>query len=118
MDELAKSGRLKSSMTVKEQRGRKVAENMMLAELDKKVIWVTKTTCQVPSQTGQAIYYDVDLVHGTCNCQAATHRGTYYLYTKCCDLENSSTSYCSEHLFLLEQQSVLFTFSELREDVN
>lgn len=36
MDELAKSGRLKNSMTVKEQRGRKVAENMMLAELDKK----------------------------------------------------------------------------------
>ena len=51
MDELARTGKLKNPMSEKEEKGRKVAETMMLVGFDKKAVWPMKTICQVPSQT-------------------------------------------------------------------
>lgn len=80
MDELAKSGRLKNVKTLKEQKGRLVAEHMLMAGMDKAVQWVTSTECKIPSQTTSGTFYDVDIVNVTCNCPASTQGGKMFMH--------------------------------------
>lgn len=66
MDELAKCGRLKNARSLKNQRGKLVAENMQ---------WVTETKCRVTSQSIPDKLYDVDIVNINCNCPASAQGG-------------------------------------------
>ena len=60
MDELAKHGRLKNLRTLKEKRGRSVAENMIKAGFGQRIEWISSTQCFVPSQTTTETLYEVD----------------------------------------------------------
>ena len=75
MDQLAKSGRLKNLRAIKEEKGKRTAENMIMAGMDKLIIWLTETRCKVPSQSIPNLLYDVDVVNVNCSCPASTQGG-------------------------------------------
>ena len=76
MDDLAKAGRLKNYRTVKEQRGKKMAENMLQAGHDRLIIWESDSKCRVPSEVHQDdVVYHVDITKAVCDCPASSQGG-------------------------------------------
>ncbi|XP_014675608.1 PREDICTED: uncharacterized protein LOC106815634 isoform X2 [Priapulus caudatus] len=76
LEGLKKAGRIKNKSASRESQGRRKAEQMISQGWANIVLWQTNHVCYVPSETLPATAgYLVDIMHATCECQAASQGG-------------------------------------------
>lgn len=79
MDGLLQAGRIRPAE--KNNRGKVLAEQLIRQGWEMKVEWASSTKCIVPSQRDPLQHYWVDLMHCTCECNAAAQEGKFILPT-------------------------------------